>query len=624
MQYMDTSVSLLSQGVVPCTGYGGGRSVGRGGGGRNFQRREWNEGGRGGRGGYNSYGGGGHARGRSQFGGGRGNRNDWGGGENRQYDNYNDRGYNNGREKNWGGGGGGRGYGGRNSRGGGDYQQQRHRGRGQGRSRGRYQGESSGPSFNTDDFELVELGTGADGRYDDYNDFSDDSSSFQKSRGADTAYGEDLGKDFQVLPGQEGEGGRGGEAGRGAEVLISSRQHNRQRGRVDDARDAGDGVARQDSGVGALRTPDRSSRKISTREQQTTRPASASAGGDMRRFSADSERGERGGGADAAEAGIFNGEQRAARRQGAEQPGFDGEVHSIAGGIGGTTIEVVDGSGGGDEAETRYQPRIGGASNSVDWGDNAVRGISNARRHNKDRGRGAAAGRATGSNESRGVRAERGGRGQDSGRQSWDDRGRFLTPSALDEDSNKSWPEKQPQRRQKLGDDFAFEGGEPSRQESPRVNAGERVGGDGNRSGDRYDNGSRDFESEDSRATFENPESDSRGRGGNASTVPGNNSDGGGGRRNEARNGANDSIFGDDFSTGRSAARSFTERSPGGRVEAPQRDSSSGWGEQQQQQRRGGRLGGDGVWRGGRDEKGRGTGRGYEGRSEGRGGRSVI
>lgn len=49
-----------------------------------------------------------------------------------------------------------------------------------------------------DDFELVEEGTGDDGTWDDYSDYSDDPGLYKKPRGADTAYVEDLGTELKV------------------------------------------------------------------------------------------------------------------------------------------------------------------------------------------------------------------------------------------------------------------------------------------------------------------------------------------------------------------------------------------------------------------------------------------
>lgn len=148
---------------------GGGRGGGRGGG--DFEDRQRSPG----RGGYSSY-----YNDDGGSGGGRG-----GGYQSRQYG---------------GGGNSNRGQGrSRGGRGGG--------GRGGGRAvgasglrRGPFSHEEDdGPGFNTDDFELVEEGSGADGRRDDYGDFTDDSSAYEKSRGADTVYGDDFGDDFKVL-----------------------------------------------------------------------------------------------------------------------------------------------------------------------------------------------------------------------------------------------------------------------------------------------------------------------------------------------------------------------------------------------------------------------------------------
>lgn len=83
--------------------------------------------------------------------------------------------------------------------------------------------ETTGPIFNTDDFEIEELGTGDDGRYDDYNDFSDTGSAFEKPLGADTVYGEDFGR----LQGLERDSSRGGG---GSRRRGNARQFDRERG----------------------------------------------------------------------------------------------------------------------------------------------------------------------------------------------------------------------------------------------------------------------------------------------------------------------------------------------------------------------------------------------------------
>lgn len=64
-----------------------------------------------------------------------------------------------------------------------------------GRGRGR---SVVGPGYNMDDFELVEEGTGDDGSWDDFGDFSDDPGQYNKPRGADTAYVEDLGTELKA------------------------------------------------------------------------------------------------------------------------------------------------------------------------------------------------------------------------------------------------------------------------------------------------------------------------------------------------------------------------------------------------------------------------------------------
>ncbi|CAM9543273.1 unnamed protein product, partial [Scytosiphon promiscuus] len=71
-------------------------------------------------------------------------------------------------------------------------------GSGSARGRGRA-GRSVGPGYNMDDFELVEEGTGDDGSWDDFGDYSDDPTQYTKPRGADTAYVEDLGTELKVV-----------------------------------------------------------------------------------------------------------------------------------------------------------------------------------------------------------------------------------------------------------------------------------------------------------------------------------------------------------------------------------------------------------------------------------------
>eukprot|EP00752_Nemacystus_decipiens_P001692 g1639.t2 len=107
-----------------------------------------------------------------------------------------------------------------------------------GRGRGR---SALGPGYNMDDFELVEEGTGDDGSWDDFGDFSDDPARYNRPRGADTAYVEDLGTELKVVtPGR----GSGFSAAPPAEAIFSSdpnltpgaggsgepgRSHNRER-----------------------------------------------------------------------------------------------------------------------------------------------------------------------------------------------------------------------------------------------------------------------------------------------------------------------------------------------------------------------------------------------------------
>eukprot|EP00903_Cladosiphon_okamuranus_P009679 g9209.t1 len=158
---------------------GGGR--GRGGaaatGGRDGGRTGSNTGGRGG----GRYSTGGRARGRGGMrgGGGRGGRSDFGRG-------------------------GGRGAYGNNQGAGGYAGRGRDRGReasssaGRGAARGRER-SIVGPGYNTDDFELVEEGTGDDGSWDDFGDFSDVPGQYNKPRGGDTAYVEDLGTELKVV-----------------------------------------------------------------------------------------------------------------------------------------------------------------------------------------------------------------------------------------------------------------------------------------------------------------------------------------------------------------------------------------------------------------------------------------
>ncbi|CAN0187757.1 unnamed protein product, partial [Laminaria digitata] len=85
------------------------------------------------------------------------------------------------------------------------------------------QQQGDGPRFNANDFELVEEGTGSDGTWDDFSDFTDDTSQFEKARGADTVYGDDLGSDFEVISSRTGDrrggGGRGGGGGREGLVM---------------------------------------------------------------------------------------------------------------------------------------------------------------------------------------------------------------------------------------------------------------------------------------------------------------------------------------------------------------------------------------------------------------------
>lgn len=173
--------------------FGGGGGSGRGGGsgggegrqgaastGRRDGRRTGSSTGGGGGGGYN----GGRARGRGGMrgGGGRGSRSDFG--------------HRRGR------GGASSAYG--NNQGAGGYAS---RGRGRGRGASSFPGRGAargrgrtviGPAYNTDDFELVEEGTGDDGSWDDYGDFSDDPGQYNKPRGADTAYVEDLGTELKA------------------------------------------------------------------------------------------------------------------------------------------------------------------------------------------------------------------------------------------------------------------------------------------------------------------------------------------------------------------------------------------------------------------------------------------
>ncbi|CAM9994755.1 unnamed protein product, partial [Ectocarpus sp. 4 AP-2014] len=76
-----------------------------------------------------------------------------------------------------------------------------------GRGRGRASaGWNDGPGYNMNDFELVEEGTGDDGTWDDYSDYSDDPGLYKKPRGADTAYVEDLGTELKVITRGGGDG----------------------------------------------------------------------------------------------------------------------------------------------------------------------------------------------------------------------------------------------------------------------------------------------------------------------------------------------------------------------------------------------------------------------------------
>lgn len=121
-------------------------------------------------------GGGGGRGGGSDFGRGRG-RGRGGGGERGASSAYNSQGAGGYSSRGGGGSSGGRGRGGR----------------------GRVAGRSViGPGYNMDDFELVEEGTGDDGTWDDFGDYSDDPGQFKRPRGADTAYVEDLGTELKV------------------------------------------------------------------------------------------------------------------------------------------------------------------------------------------------------------------------------------------------------------------------------------------------------------------------------------------------------------------------------------------------------------------------------------------
>lgn len=218
----------------------------------------------------------------------------------------------------------------------------------------------------------MEEGTGSDGTWDDFSDFSDDTSQFEKSRGAETIYGTDLGNDFEVISSRSSDrregGGRGGEGGGGREGLVM--------------RD--DSPAPRSSRRGQGDVDELGGKAFLPRETK-----SAAAGAPPGGF-APSAPGRTSG------RGTGGGRANTASDWGTSISGY--------GGGGGRSRDDLYG----DRNQTPMSPsenaRIGGASNSIDWGDNAVRGGGGSRRHNRDRGRGGGRAAAAGGVEGGRVR----------------------------------------------------------------------------------------------------------------------------------------------------------------------------------------------------------------------------
>lgn len=387
---------------------------------------------------------------------------------------------------------------------------------------------STGPVFNTDDFQLVELGTGDDGRWDDYKDFSDTGSVFETASGADTAYGEDLARNFEVReppPPQQQQQQQQLEGGRGS-----------NRGDWEGA--------------------------------DTTQ-----------RFSKERNAGNSGGG---------GGSDRGEGSGGRDRRPFTPPLRMVDE----SKPDVIE---FGDVRPVDYlvpNARIGGASNSVDWGSNAVKGYESARNFNRER-RGRGGGSGGGRSAPRSARdiagtgrgGQRGERFPSERRVVVDDRrgGRASNspqPSAFVDEEGSGWAGEAARSPSESGGSMDRISGR-SDEESISGGSGSGSGDSGGRLRARRTYG-------DDQGYAQEDEKGKRGMFDNSSRNSNNGGGGGGG----------DSLFGDYFSADRVEKRPFTqerfrEHSPERFQErsqwSPQREAigwaDAGWGNEQQQQR---------------------------------------